>query len=472
MKNLINSYLSLNDSFYKKVLPSSAVNPSLILFNDDLSNFLNLDINSDEEILTFFSGQKISSSASPIALAYAGHQFGHFVPQLGDGRAILLGSVKAKDDKLYDIQLKGSGKTPFSRGGDGRSALGPVIREYILSESMHALGIPTTRALAAIKTGDKVQRETLLEGAIFTRVASSHIRIGTFEYFAARKDLENLKKLTLFAIDRHYSQLSDLSTLDEKCNSFFSFLSEKLIELVTSWMSIGFIHGVMNTDNMSISGETIDYGPCAFMDEFKFSKVFSSIDRNGRYSFQNQASILHWNLSSLANCLSLIVSNSSKLDEQLNLIPNKLEKMIIEKFGEKLGIKNNTDLSIITEFLTILEQEELDFTNSFRKIIDDLQSHTPGLSRSDNYLLFLNKLKSKINDEEESVSMMMKVNPSIIPRNHQVQKAIDLAYNSDFSFFKKLVTDLKSPYSSDSNLNYLKELPLDHERVHATFCGT
>ena len=304
--NFDNTYRQLPDHFYSEHMPARFSQPKLLAFNKDLADELGFDFTdkSDDELAMIFSGQEILEGSEPIAQAYAAHQFGHFVPQLGDGRALLLGEVIGKNDKRYDIQLKGSGQTIFSRRGDGMSALGPVIREYIVSEAMYALGVPATRALAAVATGDLVQRETSEPGGVFTRVAASHIRIGTFQFFAAREDTKGLDTLLEYAATRHYPDIVDSENL---ALDFLRKVIEKQISLVAHWMSLGFIHGVMNTDNMTISGETIDFGPCAFMDKFHHEKVFSSIDLNSRYSYGNQGPILSWNMSRLAECLIPLV---------------------------------------------------------------------------------------------------------------------------------------------------------------------
>ena len=318
---LSNSYIGLPEEFYQSIKPTPVKSPSLIAFNSDLAETLNIDLNDDEK-LNFFSGNKVPDTSIPIALNYSGHQFGNFVHELGDGRAVLLGEVRNKDNR-YDVQLKGSGQTKFSRQGDGRSALGPVIREYILSEAMHHLGVPTSRALAAITTGEFVARETFEPGGILTRVAKSHLRVGTFEYFASRQQWDDLKILADYAIQRHFPEVRETG------NHYLELLKRVSINqsiLISRWMSIGFVHGVMNTDNFTISGETIDYGPCAFLDEYHPGKVFSSIDQSGRYAFGNQPSIASWNLASLAGCLIAFIDKDSDK-------ANKLATEVLENFS-------------------------------------------------------------------------------------------------------------------------------------------
>ena len=308
---LSNSYIGLPEEFYQVVNPTPVKNPKTLMFNEDLADSLGIKLG-NEEVLNFFSGNGLPEDSVPIALNYAGHQFGNFVQQLGDGRAVLLGEINTKDG-MYDLQLKGSGKTMFSRQGDGRSALGPVIREYILSEAMHYLGVPTTRALAAIATGEYVARETFEPGGVLTRIAKSHWRVGTFEYFASRQQLNDVKMLADFAIQRHYPEIRET---EKHYLELLKKVASNQSKLISKWMSIGFIHGVMNTDNFTISGETIDYGPCAFLDEYHPGKVFSSIDQNGRYAFGNQPSIASWNLASLAGCLiAFIDKDSDKANE-------------------------------------------------------------------------------------------------------------------------------------------------------------
>lgn len=468
----VNTYAELGEAFGQSIRPSSAVNPGLILFNHELAEFLGIDSSStsDKELSAIFSGKKILDKSHPLAMAYAGHQFGNFVPQLGDGRAILLGEVVARDRKRYDIQLKGAGQTKFSRGGDGRSALGPVIREYIVSEAMHALGFPSSRALAAIITGEMVYREQALPGGILTRIASSHMRVGTFEYFLHRQEYNNLKVLVDYAIDRH---CPELLKEDQKYFKFFQAVARKKLELVAKWMSIGFIHGVMNTDNTSISGETIDFGPCAFMDTYVHNKVFSSIDHHGRYAYHNQGKIALWNLSSLANCLfPLLNLKSEEIQQKFEGEFDELTRFFSASWrgamGKKLGIFQPLpdDSDLIHQFLKYIEENRLDFTNSFRELPKMLNSSQK----------IYQKIKKRLTDQpqsiEQAVTLMNATNPYIIPRNHLVQRAISLALKEDFSFFKIMVEAYRHPYEENLKYQSFTRSPQPHEVVHQTFCGT
>jgi uncharacterized protein YdiU (UPF0061 family) len=474
-----NSYLNLPERFYAKVLPAKASKPGLIDFNEKLAvQELGLDLKglNEGELANLFTGQVLPKNASSLALAYAGHQFGQFVPQLGDGRACLLGEVVNSKGKRYDIQFKGSGQTPFSRGGDGKSSLGPVIREYIVSEAMHFLGVPTTRALAATTTGDLVYREEDLPGGILTRVASSHIRIGTFEYFAARGDLEALKLLLDYSVHRHYPEIKDELNLSL---SFLHKVAESHAHMVAHWMSFGFIHGVMNTDNMSISGETIDYGPCAFMDNFAFNRVFSSIDRKGRYAYNNQMNIAKWNLYRLAGCLIPFVHDDEK--EAINLIEASIKSDISlyeekwrEAMGKKLGLFNPKpgDEDLINQWLGYLEEKDLDFTISFRK----LSEPSPGIEETAQLKDFIAKWTKRLEDQpqgpQEVKNLMESVNPLFIPRNHQVERAIQAALKGNLTIFKDLNQLFKNPYVDQPKFEEYKTPPQTEERIKATFCGT
>ncbi len=468
----INTYADLGDDFGQLIKPSSAIAPELILFNRDLASFLGIDFSStsESELEAIFSGKTILENSRPFAMAYAGHQFGHFVPQLGDGRAILLGEVESSNRKSYDLQLKGAGQTAFSRRGDGRSSLGPVIREYIVSEAMHALGVPSTRALAAVTTGETVYREDALPGGILTRVASSHIRVGTFEYFACRKDEKNLKVLADYAIKRHYP---DLQNEEDKYFQFFKAVARRKLQLVSKWMSFGFIHGVMNTDNTTISGETIDFGPCAFMDTFSHNKVFSSIDHHGRYSYHSQGNIALWNLSCLASCLVPLLGLSEdeakkKFESEFEVLTTFFKNTWRDEMARKMGIFKATpkDNELINEFLKHLEDNRMDFTNSFRDLSKNIKSEE-GL---------FGKIKQRIGEQtetmEEAISLMNSVNPFIIPRNHLVERAISYGIKGDYSFFKRLVEVFKDPYKEDKNNIDLTQPPKPNEIVHQTFCGT
>ena len=470
MKNLENTYRSLPSNFWQDARPTAATNPTLIQFNQKLANELGLTFDSPVDVLKIFSGIEIPDNLSPLAMAYSGHQFGHFSSSLGDGRAILLGEVKSKENIRYDIQLKGAGRTPYSRGGDGKSSLGPVIREYILSEAMNNLNVPTTRSLCAVLSGDNVFRDEELPGAIFTRVSKSHIRVGTFEYFSSRGLVEEVKVLADYLIDRQYSHLQNSKDMYLK---LFREISKRKLDLVAKWMSIGFIHGVMNTDNTSAIGETIDYGPCAFMDYFEFDKVYSSIDRNSRYAYNNQGQIAQWNLTSLANCfIPLIDEDGEKsvsiLREELTQLSHYFDQKWTLEMGKKLGIKevNGKGLSLINKFLSHLQDNNLDFTNSFRSLPEDLENNK-------SHLLELKKyLEDQDQSTEESFKLMNSVNPSIIPRNHLVQKCIEDALQGNYKSFQDLNSALENPFQDNMEYEEFKTPPELDEVVQQTFCGT
>lgn len=479
-----NTYKDLPSHFFRETAPATVPTPTLIEFNKNFAkelgiNFENLSVN---ELAQIFTGNQLLEGSNPMALAYAGHQFGHFSPQLGDGRAVLLGEFVSPKNKRYDLQLKGSGVTPFSRNGDGKSSLGPVIREYILSEAMNALGVPTTRALAAVLTGETVYREQPLPGAVFTRVASSHIRIGTFQYFAAKGDFEAVRTLADYSIDRHYPEIKNEN---DKYLLFINRVARAQISLISKWMSYGFIHGVMNTDNMSISGETLDYGPCAFMDDFNFHQVFSSIDHQGRYSYQNQGPIVFWNLSRLADCFIPFIHTDEKiaiksLEEELEKLPSLLDKEINDKMKTKLGILNNTsdESDLIKSWLDFLQEDKLDFTLSFRNLstllLDDNQDSL--FKESSKFKTFFSSWKTRIKDQPENIEKIAKsmnqVNPLYIPRNHQVEKAIRQAIEGDFSIFKELNLVLANPFQENIEFDKYKNPPRPEEIVTETFCGT
>jgi len=479
-----NSYARLPETYHQAVTPTTITQPQLIIYNQPLADTLGVETTpSDNDTLAhIFSGQRLLPGSQPIAMAYAGHQFGHFVPQLGDGRALLLGEVIGHDKRRYDIQLKGAGPTPFSRNGDGRSAMGPVIREYLLSEAMHALGIPTTRALAAVSSGDLVFREEALPGAILTRVASSHIRVGTFEYFASRKDWPALKVLADYCIQRHYPELinSDNPYLD-----FLEAVGKRQISLVTQWMGMGFIHGVMNTDNTSICGETIDFGPCAFMDHFAFNRVFSSIDRQGRYAYDQQGQMAFWNLSSLANCLTpLIQDDTEKATQQVKDVMARLPDFFNQQsslvMGKKLGLSEATpnDLPLVSLWLRYLQDENLDFSRSFRALsrLLDTPDRTTDLPKTEGFTQFYTpwqqRLTQQAQNSADTLALMNRHNPCYIPRNHLVEKAIALAINGDYSLFYRLNKLWASPFTEQADSTEFTHAPTTEETVTQTFCGT
>ncbi len=482
-----NSYRRLPARFYAPVAPQAVTAPRVVAFNRALARELRFDVEAVEaRAAALFSGNEIAADAEPIALAYAGHQFGNFVPQLGDGRALLLGEVVDASGVRRDVQLKGSGPTPFSRRGDGRAALGPVLREYIVSEAMHALGVPTTRSLAAVVTGETVVREEALPGAVLTRVAASHVRIGTFQYFAARRDDEGVRLLADYVIARH---TPDLAGAPRPYLALLEAVSARQAALVARWMHVGFIHGVMNTDNMAVSGETIDYGPCAFLDAYDPSAVFSSIDHGGRYAFANQPAIAQWNLARFAETL-------------LSLIDPDTEKAIavasdvIEAFGArfasawqtgmraKIGLAREEadDPALIEALLAAMHAGGADFTLTFRRLCDAGQD-----ARADGDVLALfaqtgaieawlarwrERLQRETVSPQARAKAMRGVNPAVIPRNHRIEEAILAAVAGDFAPFSRLHAVLVQPFEADAAAHDLTLPPAPHERVLQTFCGT
>ncbi len=469
---LEHSYAQLPDRFHAVAPPQAARAPKLLAWNAVLASELGLEWLGPQQAETaqIFSGGPLPEEFAPIALAYAGHQFGHFVPQLGDGRAVLIGEVTSSSGQRFDIQLKGSGRTPFSRGGDGRSWLGPVIREYLLSEAMHRLGVPTTRALAAVATGEEVYRDEPLPGGVFTRVASSHLRIGTFQFFAARKDTEALQTLTDYAIDRHYPEARDAPI---PAAAFLTAVVARQARLVAHWMSIGFIHGVMNTDNTSIAGETLDYGPCAFMDEFHFDKVFSSIDQHGRYAYGNQPGIAQWNLARLAECLLMICDDQPAFEAALAEFPDRFQAHWLKLMGKKLGIADaaSEDIALIHGWLEHLQNNHLDFTLSFRELADQLS--TDGEARFGEFeSVWRQRVLGQGVEPEVIAGAMNRVNPLYIPRNHRVEQAIASAVEGDFSMFEEMHAVLESPYVEQREFAHYAKAPQPSERVMQTFCGT
>ena len=482
-----NSYQNLPQDFFERINPVPVKDPQLIIFNNDLGKSLGIDQKiSKKELANIFSGNEILKGSSPIALAYAGHQYGNFVNQLGDGRAVLLGEVSTPNQERFDMQLKGSGQTRFSRQGDGRSPLGPVIREYVVSEAMNALGIPSTRSLAAVTTGEKVFREVILPGGILTRIAKSHIRVGTFEYFAAQKNTENLKTLADYTIKRHFPSLKDVA------NPYLSLLeivSERQIELISKWMGVGFIHGVMNTDNTSIVGETIDYGPCAFMDEYNPSTVFSSIDAHGRYAFGNQPLIAQWNMACFANSLLGLIDKDTekatdKAQKVINNFPNKMSEAMMSVMCKKIGLDSTKTNSqeALTKLLRIMLDNKSDYTLTFRYLSEIIKgkrdsSFKQQFLEHNQISNWLKEWKALIKDQnlakEEIALSMESSNPVFIPRNHLVERAIEAAVeNNDFSEMKTLLTILSKPYEEQSKYGEYMKPPKPLEVVHQTFCGT
>ena len=474
-----NTYYKLSDIFKEDIKPIPVKKPELVLLNKILAENLNLNFSNldSHKLSELFSGNSLPEGSNSLAQAYAGHQFGHFT-MLGDGRAVLIGEHLSKDKKRYDIQLKGSGKTAFSRNGDGRAALGPMLREYIISEAMYSLKIPSTRSLAVVKTGEEVIRETSLTGAILTRVASSHIRVGTFQYIAARQKKDELQLLLDYVIDRHHPNLKNSKN---KAVELLIVVLEKQIDLVVNWMRVGFIHGVMNTDNMSISGETIDYGPCAFMDTYDPKTVFSSIDQMGRYAYCNQPMITKWNLSRFAECLiPLIDKNQEKAIQFATEIINSFEKKYEEKWlnmmRDKLGLfgVNEKDKFLILDLLTWMHQKKADYTNTFCHLMNEDINEDKNYEDKDfqNWKIRWNeRLKTNNNSTEKYLKLMKTVNPLIIPRNLKVEKALEAAEKDDLKPANRLIKILENPYTQQDNIiDY--QTPSDLDEKYQTFCGT
>ena len=462
-----NSFAALPAGFYTRTTPTPVADPKLLAFNAALAKTLGLEDVGTDDLAVIFGGNELPQGADPLAQLYAGHQFGNFNPQLGDGRAILLGEVVDSNGQRRDIQLKGSGRTPYSRGGDGRAWLGPVLREYVVSEAMHALGIPTTRALAAVASGEDIYRETALPGAVLTRVAASHLRVGTFQVFAHRGEVENLRTLTDYAITRHYPQADGpMGLLRAVCAA--------QADLIAAWMSIGFIHGVMNTDNCSISGETIDYGPCAFMDAFHANRVFSSIDRQGRYAFSNQPQMAVWNMAQLATALIQQLEDPNnavaEATEIVHAMPALIEAAWLKRFAAKIGIADPVaqDAALIDDLLALMQQDGADFTNAFRALSGDApQDH---FLDQDGFAAWQARWQARIASEIDPVAVMNAANPVIIPRNHRIEQMIQAAVAGDMAPFERLMKALATPYqTTDADLH---RPPTDSEIVPATFCGT
>ena len=456
--NLENSYAELPKIFYSKVAPTPVENPQLIILNENLANELGLNFSTllEDERAELFSGNILPKNSAPIAQAYAGHQYGGFVI-LGDGRAILLGEHLTRDKKRVDIQLKGSGKTPYSRRGDGRAALAPMLREYVISEAMHALGIPTTRSLAVVATGEDVYRENLLPGAILTRVASSHIRVGTFQFAAAMGSKNDVEKLIEYTIARHFPQ-------KENALELLKITIEHQADLIVNWMRVGFIHGVMNSDNMSICGETIDYGPCAFIDEYDPATVFSSIDSRGRYAFANQANVAQWNLARFAETLLPFLSREVAENEIENFRAIYQEKYLA-MMRKKLGLfgAEEGDEKLIQDLLDWMQKSRADYTNTFRNL-SSLKGDWQKNWRA--------RLAKNNQSFDSSQRLMDENNPAIIPRNHKVEEALQAANEGDFKLFYDLLTALKNPYESSANKKSYQLPPSEFEKVTQTFCGT
>lgn len=482
-----NSYSHLPQGFFARVNLKPVRAPRLIRVNEELARFLGIDPAGLEtpQGVEVLAGNQVAEGSEPLAMAYAGHQFANFVPQLGDGRACLLGEVTAQDGRRYDVQLKGSGPTPFSRRGDGRAALGPVLREYLVSEAMHALGVPTTRALAAVLTGEQVVREEMMPGAIFTRVASSHLRVGTFEYFAAREDKESLRMLADYAIQRHYPEAAQQP---QPYRALLQGVVMRQAKLVAQWMGLGFIHGVMNTDNTSISGETIDYGPCAFLEAYDPATVFSAIDRNGRYAYENQPGIMIWNLSRLAETLLPLMEDEEGSKETalaaaydvLNRFAPTYEAEHLAIFRRKLGLAaaQEDDATLVKDLLEAMTTNRADFTLTFRRLSEGdgsfARTQFADPSAFDAWAArWRDRLQSEVSSQDERNAAMQRVNPIYIPRNHLVQQIIDAAVlRQDFAPFEQLLEVLATPFEERSGLERFAIAALPEQRVTQTFCGT
>ncbi len=464
-----NSYARLPDGFFVRQNPTPVKAPRLIAFNRDLADLLGIDGADDTMLARILSGNALPEGAEPLAQLYAGHQFGAFNPQLGDGRALLLGEVVGTDGIRRDIQLKGSGRTPFSRMGDGRAWLGPVLREYVVSEAMHALGVPTTRALAAVRTGEEVIRERPLPGAVLTRVAQSHIRVGTFQVFSSRRDDAALRQLYDYTVARHDPDAGDPHAL-------LDAVIARQAALVAHWMSFGFIHGVMNTDNCTLSGETIDYGPCAFMDAYAPDTVFSSIDRMGRYGYAAQADIIVWNMAQLATALVPLCEDVDaaieRFTDQVHAMPDLIRAAWLTRFAAKLGIDvpRPEDAALIADLLDLMQAGGSDFTNTFRALANG--SARDEIADRDGYDAWHATWQARIGASPEATEIMARANPVFIPRNHQIERMIDAAIEGNDAPFHRLNAVLATPFDDQPDAADLRRPPTRAERVTATFCGT
>ena len=487
-----NTYARLPERFYARLDPTPVAAPQLVKLNVELARRLGLDPDAlaSAQGVEILAGNRVADGSEPLAIAYAGHQFGHFVPQLGDGRANLLGEVIGQDGAHYDIQLKGSGRTPFSRGGDGRAALGPVLREYIVSEAMAALGVPTARALAAVTTGERVFRETALPGAVFTRVAASHLRVGTFEYFAARRDTDGTRTLADYAIARHYPEAAQAG---QPYRALLDCVIRRQARLVAQWMLLGFIHGVMNTDNTSISGETIDYGPCAFMEAYDPGTVFSSIDVQGRYAYGNQPRAMLWNLVRLAEALLPVMEQEAgskeaaveSATEALAAFDPQFQAARSKGLRRKLGLttERDGDEALVEDLLERMFANRADFTLTFRRLCDAAASPEGDAGGRElfadpaAYDAWAIRWRLRLNEDPKAVperaEAMRAVNPAFIPRNHRVEAALDAAvWRQDYRPFEELLDVVSQPYEDRPGLERYAAPALPEEYVSRTFCGT
>ncbi|MCI2285538.1 YdiU family protein [Colwellia sp. MSW7] len=519
---LSNSYIALGEHFFQRALPQKVPAANLLLWNNKLADSLLLTpaLQKDDALLAqYFSGNQLPEGTNAIALAYSGHQFGHFNPNLGDGRAHLLGELVDTDGVRRDVQLKGSGQTAFSRRGDGKCALGPALREYIMSEALYSLGVPTSRCLAVVATGELINRGLAKPGAVVTRVAASHIRVGSFQYFAARGDIQSLNKLLDYSIERHFPEINEDENLSEEQRvlCFLERVMDKQITLITQWLRIGFIHGVMNTDNTAICGETIDFGPCAMMGIYHEDAVFSSIDEYGRYAFGSQGKIGQWNMARLADCLLLILTSAHKNKDEENAFngktddadyeqqalkkveliihqyPNKFDQAYHNMYAKKLGMNaiNGDERTIIDELLTLMQSHNLDYTQTFhfltQSLSDPSQKEMLDTSLSHWYETWLTHLETLKISTQDAEALMVKNNPVVIPRNHHVEEILERCElflttreNETPANKKNMVTELvseflhvlRSPYQEIETTKNYQDTPKDDDKYYQTFCGT
>lgn len=484
---LTNSYKALGERFYHSNNPMPVSNPSLFIWNSELAGQLGIPTSLQEDrvaLADIFSGNRLLDGSEPISMAYAGHQFGHFNPQLGDGRAHLLGDMQDVDGNIVDLQLKGSGPSAFSRSGDGRCTFSAALREYIMSEAMHALGVPTTRVLAVVRTGEPVYREAVQPGAIVTRTAASHIRVGTFQYFANQGDFASLKKLADYTIERHYPQLLDTDEGEQRYIGFLDAVIQAQIELIVHWLRVGFIHGVMNTDNTAISGETIDYGPCAMMGVYHPKTVFSSIDRNGRYAFGNQSPIMHWNMTRFAECLLCLVDAENKaifsqFEALIQGIAERFNDVYQAMMAKKLGFDRPSIATeqLVSTLLNEMESQQLDYTQTFYQLGLSLKDRDSNLALSRSlptfYSLWRFELAQNKLSEDESYQIMANVNPVVIPRNHDVERILAEAQEKrDESELTHFLAVIKSPYQQQVQTKRYQQPAEDGDRDYKTYCGT
>jgi len=473
-----NTYSKLSNTFKEDIKPTPVNNPELVVLNEELAKDLKLDFSkiSKKELAKLFSGNSLPEGTKTIAQAYAGHQFGHFT-MLGDGRAVLIGEHLVNNINRFDIQFKGSGRTSFSRNGDGRAVLGPMLREYIISEAINSLKIPTTRSLAVIKTGEKVIRENLLPGAILTRVASSHIRVGTFQYIAVKQNINDLKILMNYTIDRHYPEIKSSKN---KALDLLNLVMEKQCQLVVNWMRVGFIHGVMNTDNMAISGETIDYGPCAFIDQYDPKTVFSSIDSYGRYSFTNQPPITKWNLARFAECLIPLIDKDQDAavkiaTETINNFEKIYEIKWLNMMRDKLGLfgEEKNDAILIDDLLKWMEKNKADYTNTFCNLMN-IKTGNNEIYNDKDFINWSSKWEKRIlasnNSKDKSLGLMKNSNPVVIPRNHKVEEALKAANENNLEVMNKLLSVLSKSYENQKNIEEFQSP--SNVKEYQTFCGT